>query len=123
MPTSLIETIARTNTIDEWRIQTNKSASDLNDLGFYVYDKNQGTLIISNTASLSITAEGTPLSVANNVLFQNNLTLSNNLYLGVQSSGTGNIVMGGTANIGGPGRALFVSNNALVGTDFEVRGN
>ena len=79
MPTTLIPIIARTNTIDEWRIQTNKSATDLNDLGFYTYDKTQGTLILSNTSVLQITAEGTSLQVANNVLFQNNLTLSNNL--------------------------------------------
>ncbi len=73
MPTSLIPIIARTNTIDEWRIQTNKSATDLNDLGFYTYDKAQGTLLLSGTSLLSITAEGTPLQVANNVLFQSSL--------------------------------------------------
>jgi hypothetical protein len=120
MPITTIPIIARTNTIDEWRIQTNKSASDLNDLGFGTYDKNQGTLVLSNTSVLQITAEGTPLQVANNVLFQNNLTLSNNLILGVQSSATGNIVAGGTISIRGPGRALSVSNNSFVGIDLEV---
>jgi len=120
MPITTIPIIARTNTIDEWRIQTNKSASDLNDLGFYTYDKNQGTLVLSNTSVLQITAQGTPLQVANNVLFQNNLTLSNNLILGVQSSATGNIIAGGTISIRGPGRSLSVSNNSFVGVNLEV---
>jgi hypothetical protein len=123
MPTSLIPIIARTNTIDEWRIQTNKSATDLNDLGFYTYDKNQGTLVLSNTSILSITANGTPLQVANNVLFQSSLTLGNTLFLGVQSSATGNIVSGGTISVRGPGTALSVSNNSYVGVDLQVVGN
>ena len=123
MPTSLIPIIARTNTIDEWRIQTNKSATDLNDLGFYTYDKQQGTLLLSNTSVLSITAEGTPLQVANNVLFQSSLTLSNTLFLGVQSSATGNIIAGGTVSVRGPGSALSVSNNSYVGVDLQVVNN
>jgi hypothetical protein len=123
MPTSLIPIIARTNTIDEWRIQTNKSASDLNDLGFYTYDKNQGTLLLSNTSLLSITANGTPLQVANNVLFQSSLTLGNTLFLGVQSSATGNIIAGGTVSVRGPGSALSVSNNSYVGVDLQVVSN
>ena len=123
MPTSLIPIIARTNTIDEWRIQTNKSATDLNDLGFYNYDKNQGTLILSNTSILNITANGTPLQVANNVLFQSSLTLGNTLFLGVQSSATGNIVAGGTISVRGPGQALSVSNNSYVGGDAQVVNN
>jgi hypothetical protein len=120
MPTTTIPIIARTNTIDEWRIQTNKSASDLNDLGFGTYDKDRGTLLLSNTSILSITAEGTPLQVANNVLFQNNLTLSNNLFLGVESSGTGNLIVGNSLTVEGFGKALSVSNNAYVGIDLEV---
>ena len=120
MPTTTIPIIARTNTIDEWRIQTNKSASDLNDLGFGTYDKDRGTLLLSNTSILSITAEGTPLQVANNVLFQNNLTLSNNLFLGVESSGTGNLIVGNSLTVEGRGKALSVSNNAYVGVDLEV---
>jgi len=110
MPTSLIPIIARTNTIDEWRIQTNKSATDLNDLGFYTYDKAQGTLLLSGTSLLSITAEGTPLQVANNVLFQSSLTLGNTLFLGIQSSATGNIIAGGTISVRGPGQSLNVAN-------------
>jgi len=123
MPTSLIPIIARTNTIDEWRIQTNKSASDLNDLGFYNYDKTQGTLILSNTSILNITADGTPLQVANNVLFQSSLTLGNTLFLGVQSSATGNIIAGGTVSVRGPGSALSVSNNSYIGVDLQVVSN
>jgi hypothetical protein len=120
MPTSLIPIISRTNTIDEWRIQTNKSAADLNDLGFYNYDKNQGTLILSNTSVLSITSQGTSLQVANNVLFSSSLTLGNNLFLGVQSSATGNIITGGTISVRGPGRALVVSNNSLFSKDIQI---
>jgi hypothetical protein len=123
MPTSLIPIIARTNTIDEWRIQTNKSATDLNDLGFYTYDKTQGTLLLSNTSILNITANGTPLQVANNVLFQSSLTLGNTLFLGVQSSATGNIIAGGTVSVRGPGSALSVSNNSYVGVDLQVVNN
>jgi hypothetical protein len=120
MPITTIPIIARTNTIDEWRIQTNASANDLNDLGFYTYDKDQGTLILSNTSVLNITAEGTPLQVANNVLFSKDLTLGNNLFLGVQSSGTGNLIAGSTVSVRGPGRALSVSNNSYVGVNLEV---
>ena len=123
MPTSLIPIIARTNTIDEWRIQTNKSATDLNDLGFYTYDKTQGTLLLSNTSILNITANGTPLQVANNVLFQSSLTLGNTLFLGVQASATGNIIAGGTISIRGPGQSLNVANSTYVGKDLQVVEN
>lgn len=123
MPTSLIPIIARTNTIDEWRIQTNKSATDLNDLGFYTYDKTQGTLLLSNTSILNITANGTPLQVANNVLFQSSLTLGNTLFLGVQASATGNIIAGGTISINGPGQSLNVANSIYAGKDLQIVRN
>jgi len=124
MPISQIENITRTNTIDEWRIQTNKSASDLNDLGFSSYDKTQGTLIISNTASLRITASGTPFEVVNSVLFQNNLSLANNFYLGTVGTPTGNAIIGGTVSIGGSGAtSLNVANGVTVGTDLAVTRN
>lgn len=123
MPTSTIPTIARSDTIDQWRIQTNKSATDLNDLGFFTYEKDQGQLLISNTANVSITASGTPLSVANNVLFQSNLTLANNMFLGVVGAATGNLISGGTIRITGPGTALNVANNVLVGADVQVVNN
>jgi hypothetical protein len=95
----------------------------LNDLGFYTYEKDQGQLLISNTANVSITAAGTPLSVANNVLFQSNLTLANNMYLGVVGAATGNLISGGTIRITGPGTALNVANNVLVGADVQVVNN
>jgi hypothetical protein len=120
MPTTTIPTIARSDTIDQWRIQTNKSATDLNDLGFNTYNKDQGQLLISNTANISITASGTPLSVANNVLFQSNLTLANNMFLGVVGAATGNLIAGGTIRVTGPGTALNVANNVLVGADVQV---
>ena len=123
MPTTTIPTIARSDTIDQWRIQTNKSATDLNDLGFFTYDKDQGQLLISNTANVSITAAGTPLSVANNVLFQSNLTLANNMFLGVVGAATGNLISGGTIRVTGPGSALNVANNILVGADVQVVNN
>lgn len=123
MPTSTIPTIARSDTIDQWRIQTNKSATDLNDLGFYTYNKDQGQLLISNTANVSITASGTPLSVANNVLFQSNLTLANNMLLGVVGAATGNLIAGGTIRVTGPGTGLNVANNVLVGADVQVVNN
>jgi hypothetical protein len=123
MPTTTIPTIARSDTIDQWRIQTNKSATDLNDLGFFTYEKDQGQLVISNTANVSITASGTPLSVANNVLFQSNLTLANNMFLGVVGAATGNLIAGGTIRVTGPGTALNVANNVLVGADVQVVNN
>jgi hypothetical protein len=123
MPTTTIPTIARSDTIDQWRIQTNKSATDLNDLGFNTYNKDQGQLLISNTANVSITASGTPLSVANNVLFQSNLTLANNMFLGVVGAATGNLIAGGTIRVTGPGTALNVANNVLVGADVQVVNN
>ena len=123
MPTTIIPTIARSDTIDQWRIQTNKSATDLNDLGFFTYNKDQGQLLISNTANISITAAGTPLSVANNVLFQSNLTLANNMFLGVVGAATGNLISGGTIRVTGPGSALNVANNILVGADVQVVNN
>jgi len=123
MPITEIPLIARTNTIDEWRIQTNRSATDLNDLGFYVYTKANGQLVIENTASLIITSQGTPLEVANNVLFQNNLTLANNLLLGTQSSAKGNLIAGGTVSVLGPGRSFDVANTARVGVNLEVTNN
>jgi hypothetical protein len=123
MPTTIIPTIARSDTIDQWRIQTNKSATDLNDLGFNTYNKDQGQLLISNTANISITASGTPLSVANNVLFQSNLTLANNMFLGVVGAATGNLIAGGTIRVTGPGTALNVANNVLVGADVQVVNN
>jgi hypothetical protein len=123
MPTTTIPTIARSDTIDQWRIQTNKSATDLNDLGFNTYNKDQGQLLISNTANISITASGTPLSVANNVLFQSNLTLANNMFLGVVGAATGNLIAGGTIRVTGPGTALNVANNVLVGADVQVVNN
>jgi hypothetical protein len=123
MPTTIIPTIARSDTIDQWRIQTNKSATDLNDLGFNTYNKDQGQLLISNTANISITASGTPLSVANNVLFQSNLTLANNMLLGVVGAATGNLIAGGTIRVTGPGTALNVANNVLVGADVQVVNN
>ena len=54
-----IPIITRTNTIDEWRVQTNQSALDLNTLETGDYDKSNGTLTLSGNSALLITSNGT----------------------------------------------------------------
>ena len=70
-----IPIIARTNSIDEWRIQTNQSANAINSLETGAYNKSNGALTVSGNASVVITANGTALQVSNNALIQKNLTL------------------------------------------------
>ena len=118
-----IPIITRTNTIDEWRIQTNLSAEKLNDLETGNFNKSNGILTISNTASIVITAEGTPLQVANNVLFQKELTVGTELIVGASGSGIGNVITGGTVTITGPNNGLSVSNNAIISKDLNVVRN
>jgi hypothetical protein len=71
-----IPNITRTNTIDEWRIQTNQSATALNNLETGNYTKSNGILTLSGNTVLSITANGTSLQVSNNALVQGNLFFS-----------------------------------------------
>lgn len=111
-----IPVISRTNTIDEWRIQTNQSATELNTIEFGAYVKNNGTFTLTNTASLIITAQGTALQVSNSALIQRDVTIGNELDIGVQSSRTGNVVVGNILEVLGQNGALRVANGAILGS-------
>jgi hypothetical protein len=122
-----ITTISRTNTIDEWRIQTNQSASALNSLETGAYVKSNGTLTLTNTSSLIITAQGTSLQVANSALIQRDLNIGNELDVGVQSSDTGNVTVGNILVVLGRNDAFQVANNAVlnsarVNTNVQIAG-
>lgn len=115
-----IPNITRTNTIDEWRIQTNQSAGALNTLETGNYTKSNGILSITGNSSVIITANGTSLQVSNSALFQSNVTVGGDVSLGTQGSATGNLTTGGIVTILAPGNALQVANNATVNTDLQV---
>jgi hypothetical protein len=115
-----ITLISRTNTIDEWRVQTNQSATSLNNIETGDYSKSNGVLSISANGSLSITANGTALQVSNSALFQSNVTIGGDIGLGSQGSATGNLTSGGIVTVLAPGNALQVANNATVNTDLQV---
>jgi len=122
-----ITTISRTNTIDEWRIQTNQSASALNSLETGAYVKSNGTLTLTNTSSLIITAQGTSLQVANSALIQRDLNIGNELDVGIQSSQTGNVTIGNALVVLGRNDAFQVANNSVlnsarVNTNVQVAG-
>ena len=53
-----LNNITRTNTIDEWRIQTNLAANALNQIETGNYNKTNGTFTISSNGALSIIALG-----------------------------------------------------------------
>jgi hypothetical protein len=111
-----IPVISRTNTIDEWRIQTNQSATELNTIESGVYVKNNGTFSFTNTSSLIITAQGTALQVSNSALIQKDVTIGNELDIGAESSRTGNVTVGNTLEVLGQNNALRVANGAILGT-------
>ena len=115
-----IPIITRTNTIDEWRIQTNQEATALNALETGAYTKSNGALTLSGNSSLVLTANGVSLQVSNNAVFQSDITVEKNIILGSRSSQTGNLTMGATLVVYGVGSALQVANNALVNTDLQV---
>ena len=115
-----IPLISRTNTIDEWRVQTNLEATALNNLEAGNYAKSNGSLSLTANSSLIITANGTALQVSNGALFQSNVTVGGDIALGTQGSATGNLTSGGLTVILGPGNALQVANNATVNTDLQV---
>jgi hypothetical protein len=115
-----IPIITRTNTVDEWRIQTNLSAANLNDLKSGSYNKVGGSLTLSGNTVLSITSTGTSLQVSNNSLFQGNVTIERDVSVGVRASQTGNVTIGNRLVVLGQGSALQVANNALVNTDLQV---
>lgn len=110
-----IPVISRTNTVDEWRIQTNQSANQLNTIESGAYIKNNGTFTFTNTSSLILTSQGTSLQVSNSALIQRDVTIGNELDIGVQSSRTGNVVVGNAVEILGQNGALRVANSAILG--------
>ena len=116
-----INNITRTNTIDEWRIQTNQSATELNKIETGNYDKFSGSLNIACTAVLSITAQGTPLQVSNNALIGTQLTVGKDIILGSEISQTGNLSVGNTVYIYGGATALYVANNVISNGSLLVR--
>jgi len=115
-----IPIITRTNTIDEWRVQTNQAASSLNNLETSTFEKSNGSLTISGNSSVIITANGTSLQVSNSALFQSNVTVGGDMGIGVESTATGNVTMGGVLVVRGPGTAFQVANNALVNNNLQV---
>jgi hypothetical protein len=115
-----ISIITRTNTIDQWRVQTNQAATSLNNLETGNYTKSNGILALSGNSSLIITANGTALQVANAALFQSNVTIGSDLSVGVAATGTGNVTTGGIVTVRGPGSGLQVANNARVNADLQV---
>jgi hypothetical protein len=115
-----IPLISRTNTIDEWRVQTNLEATALNNLESGNFTKSNGSLSLTGSSALVITANGTALQVANGALFQSNVTVAGDIALGTQGSATGNLTTGGIVTVLAPGNALQVANNATVNTDLQV---
>ena len=123
-----LNNITRTNTIDEWRIQTNLAANALNQIETGNYNKTSGTFTISSTGVLSITSPGTSLSVVNGALFQSNIAVGKDIVLGSEVSGTGNLSIGNTVFIYGGGGAggathtgLYVANNVISNGSLLVR--
>ena len=98
-----IPIITRTNTIDEWRIQTNQEATALNNLETGTYTKSNGTLNLSGNSSLIITANGTALQVSNGALFQSNVAIGKDVTIGQQDTAVGNVTIGGITTILGLG--------------------
>jgi hypothetical protein len=115
-----IPIISRTNTIDEWRIQTNQSATALNSLETGNYVKSNGVLTLSGNSSLVITANGTALQVSNNALFQKDITVSGDISVGSAPTARGNVSIGGVLSLLGPGNSLLVSNNAVVNSNITI---
>ena len=115
-----ISNITRTNTVDEWRIQTNLSANALNKIETGNYDKTAGFLNIACTAVLSITSSGTGLSVANNALVSGDFTVGKSIALGSEGAATGNLTVGANTFIYGKGAALFVANSAIVNVSIQA---
>jgi len=115
-----IPIISRTNTIDEWRIQTNQSATSLNSLETGNYVKSNGVLTISGNSSLIITANGTALQVSNNALFQRDVVVSGDISVGSAPIARGNVSVGGVLTVLGPGNSLLVSNSAIVNSNITI---
>jgi hypothetical protein len=118
-----IPIITRTNTIDEWRIQTNLSAIDLNNLKANNYTKSNGTLTLSGNSSIILTGPGTVLQTSNNALIGNDLSVANNFTVGTVGSNVGNVSIGNTLTVAGRNTGLSVSNSAIINKDLNIVGN
>jgi len=118
-----ISNITRTNTVDEWRIQTNLAAAELNQLETGDYDKISGNFNIKDTANVVITSTGTALQVSNTALFSTAVIIGKELSLGAQESATGNLGVGGTTSIYGTGTGLYVANNVISNGSLVVKNS
>lgn len=116
-----ISNITRTNTVDEWRIQTNLAAAELNQLESGDYDKISGNFNVKDTANVVITSTGTALQVTNTALFSTEVIVGKELSLGSQSTATGNLGVGGITSIYGPGTGLYVANNVISNGSLVVK--
>lgn len=118
-----ISNITRTNTVDEWRIQTNAAAAELNQLETGDYDKISGNFNVKDTANVVITSTGTALQVTNTALFSTSVTIGKELSLGAQETATGNLGVGGITSIYGPGTGLYVANNVISNGSLVVKNS
>ncbi len=118
-----INNITRTNTIDEWRIQTNQSAGELNKLETGNYTKTAGSLRMEGSANVVIDAQGTSLQVTNTALFSTNVTVGREISLGSIQTATGNLGVGGVVSIYGPNTALYVANSVVSNGSVIVKNN
>lgn len=121
---SHINLITRNNTIDEWRIQTNLTANDLNKLESSNYEKSNGDLILSGNARLIITSGSSPsVLVSNNVLFSSNLTVGGSLTVNTNVTVVGNISATGLTLSGNIIANNITANNLLTTKTLNVTGN
>jgi hypothetical protein len=118
-----INIITRTNTIDEWRIETNKAGILLNNLETGDFTKTAGKFEFTNDSTLVLSSEGTSLTVANNALIGQNLSIGKSVTIGTTGSGVGNVTVGGTVYLTGPGYSANVSNNVIIHKNAVVVGN
>lgn len=118
-----ITNITRTNTVDEWRIQTNLSANSLNTIESGDYTKSAGTLEFTGSSNVVIDSVGTSLQVTNTALFSTNVIVGKDISLGSQQIASGNLSVGGVASIYGPGTALYVANNVVSNGSVVVKNS
>ena len=118
-----INNITRTNTIDEWRIQTNQSAGELNKLETGNYTKTAGTLKFEGASNVVIDSTGTSFQVSNTALFTSNVQIGKELSLGAQETATGNLGVGGIVSVYGTNTALYVANNIVSNGSLVIKNN
>jgi hypothetical protein len=115
-----ISLITRSNTVDEWRIQGNEEAIQLNLLETGEYTKSNGVLYFTGNSSLVMTSNGTSLSVSNNALIGGSLEIGDELLVGTDGTGSGNGQFFGTLQVRGPGQSFNVSNSAYITNNISV---